>query len=83
MGLIVTLVVGGIIGWLASIVMKTNAQMGLIANVAVGVIGSWLGSQIAAAAGLAVVGSLGAFIASLVGAIVLIWLLRVLGVFKR
>jgi uncharacterized membrane protein YeaQ/YmgE (transglycosylase-associated protein family) len=83
MGLIVTLVVGGIIGWLASIVMKTNAQMGLIANVAVGIIGSWLGAQIAAAAGLAVVGSLGSFIASLVGAIVLIWLLRVLGVFKR
>lgn len=82
MGLIVTLVIGGIIGWLASIIMKTNAQMGLVANVVVGVIGSWLGAQIAAAAGLAVVGSLGSFIASLVGAIVLIWLLRVLGVFK-
>jgi uncharacterized membrane protein YeaQ/YmgE (transglycosylase-associated protein family) len=82
MGLIVTLVVGGIIGWLASIVMKTNAQMGLIANVVVGVIGSWLGAQIAAAAGLAVVGSVGSFIASLLGAIVLIWLLRVLGIFK-
>ena len=51
MGLIVTLVVGGIIGWLASIVMKTNAQMGLIANVVVGIIGSWLGGTIAAALG--------------------------------
>ena len=50
MGLIVTLIIGGIIGWLASIVMKTNAQMGLIANVLVGVvgasIGSWLGAQL-------------------------------------
>ena len=37
---IVTLVVGGIVGWLASILMKTNAQMGIIANVVVGIIGS-------------------------------------------
>ena len=43
MALIVTLIVGGIIGWLASIVMKTNAQMGMIANIVVGIVGSWLG----------------------------------------
>lgn len=36
MGLIMTLIIGGIVGWLASIIMKTNAQMGWIANVAVG-----------------------------------------------
>ena len=35
MNLIVQLIVGGIIGWLASMVMKTNAQMGVIANVLV------------------------------------------------
>jgi uncharacterized membrane protein YeaQ/YmgE (transglycosylase-associated protein family) len=57
--------------------------MGLIANVAVGIIGSWLGGMLAGAAGLAVVGSPGGVVASLIGAIVLIWLLRVLGVFKR
>src|SRR4029079_12004411 len=39
MNLIVSLIIGGIIGWLASIVMKTNAQMGMIANVIVGCIG--------------------------------------------
>ena len=42
MQLIVTLIVGGIIGWLASVLMKTNAQMGVIANV-VGIVGSALG----------------------------------------
>jgi uncharacterized membrane protein YeaQ/YmgE (transglycosylase-associated protein family) len=43
MGWIVTIVIGGIVGWLASIVMKTNAQMGMIANVIVGIVGSTLG----------------------------------------
>ena len=36
MDLVIKLVIGGVIGWLASLVMKTNAQMGLIFNVAVG-----------------------------------------------
>jgi len=36
MGLIVSLIVGGIVGWLASIIMTTNAQIGMIANVLVG-----------------------------------------------
>ena len=82
MALIVTLIVGGIIGWLASIVMKTNAQMGMIANIVVGIVGSWLGGWIAAALGLVAVGSVGAFVASLVGAIVLIWVLQALGIFR-
>ena len=45
MSWIISLIIGGIVGWLASIVMKTNAQMGLIANVAVGVVGSLLEPQ--------------------------------------
>jgi len=40
MSLVITLIIGGIVGWLASLVMKTGAQMGLIAHVAVGVVGS-------------------------------------------
>ena len=43
MGLIIALIVGGIIGWLASIVMRTNAQQGILLNVVVGIIGSLLG----------------------------------------
>ena len=43
MDLIISLVIGGIVGWLASIVMKTNAQMGWIANVLVGIVGSFVG----------------------------------------
>ena len=52
MNLIVQLIVGGVIGWLASMVMKTNAQMGLVANVLVGVAGSMLGFWLAGLLGL-------------------------------
>jgi uncharacterized membrane protein YeaQ/YmgE (transglycosylase-associated protein family) len=40
---IIWLVVGGVIGWLASIVMRTNAAQGLILNVVVGIVGAMLG----------------------------------------
>jgi uncharacterized membrane protein YeaQ/YmgE (transglycosylase-associated protein family) len=43
MNLLIWLVVGGVMGWLASIVMKTNAQQGLLLNIVVGVIGALLG----------------------------------------
>lgn len=44
MNLIIALLIGGIIGWLASIVMRTNAQQGIILNIVVGIVGSLLGS---------------------------------------
>ncbi len=39
-GFIVTILVGALCGWLASIIMKTNAQQGAIANILIGVVGS-------------------------------------------
>jgi uncharacterized membrane protein YeaQ/YmgE (transglycosylase-associated protein family) len=81
MTLIIWLIVGGVIGWLASIVMKTNAQMGLIANVVVGVIGAaiggWLATQLAIGGGQVV-----SFILAVIGAAVLIAILRALGILK-
>ena len=83
MGWIITLIIGGVIGWLASIVMKTNAQMGLIANVLVGIVGSLLGSSVAVGLGIAPAGSIMSFLIALVGAIALIFILRALGIFKK
>jgi len=40
MGFIVWLIVGGIVGWLASLIMKTDAQQGIILNVVVGIVGA-------------------------------------------
>lgn len=42
MGLIIVLIVGGILGWLASIVMRTDAQQGIFLNVVVGIVGALL-----------------------------------------
>jgi len=43
MNFIIWLIVGGVIGWLASIVMRTNAQQGLVLNIVVGIVGAFLG----------------------------------------
>jgi uncharacterized membrane protein YeaQ/YmgE (transglycosylase-associated protein family) len=43
MNFIAWLVVGGLIGWIASKIMKTDAQQGLLLNVIVGIVGSFLG----------------------------------------
>ena len=43
MGLIILIVVGGILGWLASIVMRTDGQQGIFLNVIVGIVGALLG----------------------------------------
>ena len=83
MGLITSLVIGGIVGWLASIVMKTNAQMGWIANVAVGIVGSMLGYWIAGLLGLAATGGIGRLLVAFGGAVLLIFILQKLGVFRK
>src|SRR3546814_20838699 len=48
MGLIIWLIVGGIIGWLASMIMKTDAQQGVLLNVIVGIIGAFIGGWLIA-----------------------------------
>jgi uncharacterized membrane protein YeaQ/YmgE (transglycosylase-associated protein family) len=42
MGIVILLVVGGVIGWLASIVMRTDGQQGIILNIVVGIVGAFL-----------------------------------------
>ena len=43
MNIIIWLIVGGVIGWLASLMMKTDVQQGIILNVVVGIVGAMLG----------------------------------------
>lgn len=42
MNLIILLIVGGLIGWLASLIMRTDAQQGILLNIVVGIVGSVL-----------------------------------------
>ena len=46
MGIIFTLVVGALIGWIASMIMRTDAQQGALANIVIGIVGSILGRYI-------------------------------------
>lgn len=75
--LIVWLVVGGLVGWLASVIMKTDAQQGVFLNVVVGLVGAaiagWLISPLVGVPNINDnVFSLGSFLVSLLGAIVLL-----------
>jgi uncharacterized membrane protein YeaQ/YmgE (transglycosylase-associated protein family) len=85
MNFIIWLVVGGLIGWIASIIMKTNAQQGMILNVVVGIVGSLLGGWLISpllGAGTVNQGdfSLGGLVVSLIGAIIL---LAIVNLFRR
>lgn len=85
MGLIIALIVGGIIGWLASIVMRTDAQQGILLNVVVGIIGSLVGSFLISpliGGGNLLSGALDirTLLAALIGAIIL---LAVVNLFRR
>jgi len=83
MSWIVSLIIGGIIGWLASIIMKTNAQMGWIANVLVGMVGSALGFWLAGLLGIAPAGGILGFGVGVAGAVLLIFVLGKLGLFRK
>ena len=85
MNLILLLVVGGLLGWLASVVMKTNDQQGIILNVVIGIVGALLaGYLIAPMLGTGTINSGDFSIASLfvsfIGAVVL---LAVVSMFHR
>ncbi len=81
MELLIAIVIGGVIGWLASLLLKTDAQMGIIANVVVGIVGSFLGHYLAPKLGIDAAGIL-RWAVAVGGALLLIFILKVLGVFK-
>lgn len=70
-GLIVWLVVGGVCGWLASMIMRTDGQQGIILNVIVGIIGSVIASFLFGA-GINEAITINTFIYSLIGAVILL-----------
>jgi uncharacterized membrane protein YeaQ/YmgE (transglycosylase-associated protein family) len=82
MDIIVTLIIGGVVGWLGSLIMKTNAQMGIIANIVVGIVGSLLGFWIAGKLGVVEGGAIIRWLIAVGGAVILIAILKLLNVFK-
>lgn len=72
MGLILWLVVGGVIGWLASMIMRTDAQQGIFLNVVVGIVGAMIATLIFGGSINNSALTLTTFLTSLVGAVVLL-----------
>jgi len=86
MNIIIWLIVGGIVGWLASLIMRTDAQQGILLNVIVGIVGAflggWLGGMLLGDSGTINKGdfSLSGLLMSLLGAVVL---LAIVNLFRR
>ncbi len=73
MGIILWLIVGGVVGWLASIIMRTDAQQGILLNIVVGIVGAFIGGLIFNRGDINQAPlSLTAFLVSLVGAVILL-----------
>jgi uncharacterized membrane protein YeaQ/YmgE (transglycosylase-associated protein family) len=77
MNIIVWLIVGGIVGWVASLVMRTDAEQGALLNIVVGIAGAFLGGLIFApmfGGGTISEGdfSVGSLLVSLAGAVILL-----------
>jgi uncharacterized membrane protein YeaQ/YmgE (transglycosylase-associated protein family) len=85
MNFILWIIVGGLIGWIASIIMRTNAQQGVILNIVVGIIGALLaGLLLAPLFGTGTINqgdfSLSSLLVSLLGAVIL---LAIVNLFRR
>jgi uncharacterized membrane protein YeaQ/YmgE (transglycosylase-associated protein family) len=82
--IIIWLIVGGIVGWLASMIMKTDAQQGVLLNIVVGIVGAFIGGWLIGP--LVGAGSINdgftvmSFVVSLIGAIIL---LAIVNLFRR
>lgn len=84
MGFLIWLIIGGIVGWLASLVMRTDGQQGILLNVIVGIVGAFLGGLlISPLVGVGTINdgiSIGSVIVSLIGAVIL---LAIVNLFRR
>ncbi|UVO55611.1 GlsB/YeaQ/YmgE family stress response membrane protein [Sphingomonas sp. SUN039] len=71
MNFIIWLIIGGVIGWLASIVMRTDGQQGIVLNIVVGIVGSYIGGFLFGPM-LGSAGQIGPYLSAFLGAIVLL-----------
>ncbi|MFZ1068174.1 MAG: GlsB/YeaQ/YmgE family stress response membrane protein [Pseudolabrys sp.] len=74
-GWIAAIIIGGVAGWLAEQFMKS--EMGLLMNIVLGIVGAVIGSAILSFFGVNLGGWIGYLIAGFIGAVLLIWIVRV------
>ncbi|WP_114953648.1 GlsB/YeaQ/YmgE family stress response membrane protein [Sphingosinicella terrae] len=78
--LMIWLLLGGIIGWIASLIMRTDAQQGILLNIVVGIIGAFIGALIFYRGDMQQPVNLSSFIVALLGAILF---LALVNLFRR
>jgi uncharacterized membrane protein YeaQ/YmgE (transglycosylase-associated protein family) len=80
MGLLIWAIVGGVVGWIASLIMKTDGQQGIILNIVVGIVGAFLaGFLISPLLGIGTINSglsVGTFAVSILGAVILLAIVK-------
>ncbi|MDO5755559.1 MAG: GlsB/YeaQ/YmgE family stress response membrane protein [Tissierellia bacterium] len=78
MGIISWLIVGALAGWIASRIMKKDAQMGAVANIVTGIVGGGIGGWIASALGMSKASGINIYsiFISVVGAVILLAILN-------
>ena len=80
MGWIVVILVGGLIGWVASLIMRTDAQQGILLNIVVGIVGALLAGLLFPGASITGGITINSILLSLLGAVLL---LGVVNLIKR
>lgn len=77
MGIILWIIFGALAGWIASLIMKTDAQQGAIGNIVIGIVGALIGGFV-----MSLIGSTGvtgfnlySLLVAILGAIILIWII--------
>lgn len=79
------LLLGGLAGWIASLITANNQNMGVFANIVVGLLGAGVGGLIASLAGLAPVSifSIWGFVFAILGSIIVLWIVNMIAGRRR
>lgn len=85
MGILSWIILGAVSGWLASKVMKTDAQQGIVANILVGILGAGVGGSIFSIfGGVPVTGlNLYSIMVALVGSVILLYIYKIVADSKK
>ena len=78
MGFIIYIVVGGILGWLASIIMRTDAQQGILLNIVVGIVGAFIAGLVVSGGSIGDGITVQSLLVSLLGAVVLLGIVNLI-----
>lgn len=78
MGILAWIILGGVAGWLASLIMKTDASQGVLLNIVVGIVGAFVGGfAFSLLGGEGVTGfNLYSLLVALVGAVIFLWIVK-------